>query len=248
MSDVVLESIVICIALIAVLCLFIFASSKGWIKHLKFGFGKSAMEVQGVEKQKRSGALSKLLYDQGASLDREMDDYLIKAINGMHDKLIRYLGNEITHPGGKRLISAIVRNAVFNVLRRSDLKIALRPENFRGVINSCMLEINIDYDDGTRDNKFSECPIHKSNCFDFPSFEKIKSLIRDRLIQDCGYPLRNYQIRVHEKKIDLDRQFIPSFAELEDFIRADVAKEDIDKNKLFIDALSRKPETDKDEL
>lgn len=242
MEGVVQESIVICSALLMALVIFIFATSKGLLKNMKFG--KSGLEIQGVEKQKRSGALNKLLYDQFVTLDSEAMEYAFKTVNGLYDNLTRYLETDISHPAGRKVVAGAVRTALFNIFRRSDFKLVLRPENLRGLVDSCMLEIRLEVEEAIKDQKYAECPVHGGGCFEYPRFETLLSPIRQRLIQDSILPLRSHQIRVHEKKIGLDKQFIPSFAELEDFVRVDVAKEDIERNEMFIAALSRKPTED----
>ena len=243
MDGMVQETIVIFAGLLVAFCIFIFASSKGWVKNLKFG--KSGMEVQGVEKQKRSGSLNKLLYDQFVALDTEAMDYALKTVNGLHDNLVRYLDKDIPHPAGRRVIAGAVRFALYSIYRKSDFKRVLCPENMRGFIDSCILEIRLEFEESVKDQKYVTCPMRgEGSCFQYPKFEEILSPIRQRLMQDSILPLRSYQIRIHEKKVALNKQFIPSFAELEDFVRVDIAKEDIERNEMYIAALSRKPNED----
>lgn len=242
MSELAQETLVIFLGLLVAFGLFIFASAKGWVKHLEFG--KSGMKVQGVEKQKRSGALNKLLYDQFVQLDDEAFAFAVKTVSNLHDNLLKYLSDKIPHPSGRRVVSAAIRFVLCNIYRQSDLKLVLRPDNLRKFIDSCMLDFKIEYDSATRDQQYYKCPIRNDSCFEYPDFDDILPRIRERVIRDSALPLRGFQIRVHEKKIELNKQFIPSFAELEDFVRVDIAKEDIERNSLFIDALSRKPNED----
>jgi len=241
MTESVLRILVIGAFILSITILFLVGAKNGWLKILKIG--KIGLEMEGEIKRKQSGSLNKLIDDQIHALDREVFDSAVKLINDLYDNYIRYLAILIPHLGARRLVAEPVRLTLNNILLHTDFKIMLRPENLKRFIDMVLREIEVRYEEMTREEKFYVCPIHGGACFvDYPKFEKLLTMASERVIQDFALPLRIYQIQIHEKKIDVYNQIILSYTELEDFVNADTAKDKIEKNQKYIDALSRKPE------
>ena len=242
MEDV-FKTIIWCVTGIIVFITVIFASSKGWLKTFKLS--KTGFEYEGSEiRQKQSGSLNKLLDDKITEIDMDIKLYAIKIANALYDNLMPYLGMEIQHLGARRIIAGAVRQALYNIQLMNNFKIVLRPENFKSFISGVMKNVQTEYEEAIRDQKYYTCPIHGGGCFEYPKFIDIIPLVRERITHDWAFPLRNYQILSHEKKISLYQQFIPSFQELGDKVKVNTTQECIDKNIKYKEALERKPEGD----
>ena len=244
MDKEILKATVYCITFIVAFVIFVFSASKGWLK--KISFGKTGVAMEGAEiRQKRSGALNKLLDDQINGIDYDVKDYSIKTILVLHDNLLRYLNFFIPVRSIQRNVSCSVRQVLidYTLQLKDNFKVILRPECFVSTIESIMMRIRREIAELAKDDQIKICHLSGEVCFVFPVLqENFYSLVRERITHDWALPLRNYQLISHEKKITLYEQFIPSFMELGDKVKAETSRECIEKNKKYKEALERIPE------
>ena len=244
MDKEIVKTIVWCITGLIVIIIFVFSASKGWLK--KISFSKTGLAMEGAEiRQKRSGALNKLLDDQISGIDYDVKEYSIKTILVLHDNLLRYLNFFIPVRSIQRNVAGAVRQVLINytLQLKDNFKIVLRPEKFKSTMGSIMKLVQSEIMEIVKDEQIKICYLSGEVCFLFPVFkDDFFSLIRERITHDWALPLRNYQTLCHEKKITFYEQFIPSFMELGDRIKADTARECIEKNRKYKEALEREPE------
>ena len=217
-------------ALLAALIVFIVAAAKGVLQNLEFG--KGGMKVAGSEvRQRKSGSLDKLLADQITEIDNAVREYSTKTANAMHDRLIKYFAPHVPDIAVRRLIAGAVRQALHNIPLKDNFKFVLRPENSSKFIADILKDVKAEYDEICREVE------------DFPQFKDvILSVVRERVTHDFAYPMRNYQVLAHEKKISLYNQYLPTFEELGDKVKAATTRDCIAKNEGYKKALEGTPE------
>ena len=225
MAPAVQETIVIFSGLLVALIIFGVFAATGVLQDLEFG--KGGMKVARAEvRQKKSGNIDKLLADQITDVDNDVREYAIKTANALHDHLIKYLAPHVSDIGIRRLIAGTVRQALHNTRLKDNFKIVLRPENTMEFIANILKAIKLDYGEIQRDIE------------GFPPFaDVIFSIVRERVTHDFAYPLRNYQILAHDKKISLYNQYLPAFEEAGDKLKVATTNACIEKNEGYKKAL-----------
>ena len=225
MAPMVQETIAVFSFLLAALIIFGILASKGVLQNMEFG--KGGVKVAGAEiRQRKSGNLDKLLADQITEIDTDVKEYATKTANALHDRLIKYFAPHIPDIGTRRLIAGTVRQALHNIHLKDNFKFVLRPENTMKFIADILKEVKAEHDEICREID------------GFPPFaDVVLSIVRERITHDFAYPMRNYQILSHDKKVSLYNQYLPTFEELGDKVKVGTTKDCIAKNENYKKAL-----------
>jgi hypothetical protein len=196
-----------------------------------------------IEKKVESGNINKLMDDQINKLDNEMLDYALERSNNIRRILSKQLNTKIYCSSSRRALAACLRYPLYEASRRNNFKYVLRLENIKFYIDRVMKELAAEYEEFAIEIENTVCPVdNQKSCKQLPPIKDVFEDIKNQLIDQWAIPIRNAQIKTHHKKIDIYRQFTPSFDQLGDTVRVKVCEACIDKNTNYINALNRKPE------
>ena len=88
-----------------------------------------------------------------------------------------------------------------------------------------MADIKNEYEDiNVKQDNFL-CPIHNKPCFDFPEFNSIEESLKRFVIHDFAIAIREKQVDICRKKIEVYQEFIPKFDILGDRVQVRTEKQ-----------------------
>jgi hypothetical protein len=227
---------VIGIGIILVFIFLLLAMGKGWLKNFKAGRDGISFE-QEKKKKVKSGHLNKMMDDNINKCDEWTKDQATKLADNLRRCLRRFLDPFIQYPSGRRSVSGAIRSPLYNAVRANEFKIKLRPENIEAYLDGLMEKIRAEYEDVDDEQVKFVCPIHRTDCIQFPKFDELTSGLREQIKKYWLLPLKDYQIEMHRKKIEIFKKNISIFQDIEDDDRVDICKFCIKKNEGYIDAL-----------
>jgi hypothetical protein len=236
----IIEYLIIAGAAIIITIIFVIAAARGWLKNVKVS--KDGLDFHGVEKRVKLSNFNKLLDEKIIELDKEVEAFSVSTIHNLRRIFKTHLDPIVSHPGEKRAISGAARAPLYDASRKNNFKFVLMPENIKKYIDGIMEEIKEEYEDATFEHGQYICPIHGGKCVEYPPFEALEELLREKIIYRWAVPLRNFQIETHRKKISLYKKYINSYQELGDEVRVKITEQCIEKNEKYITGLSRRPE------
>ncbi|MCL2093806.1 MAG: hypothetical protein FWH12_06390 [Treponema sp.] len=211
-----------------------------------FSLGKTGLSVQAKEKEKekefQSGNLEHLVRDNIQKLDAELLEFAMEKAKLLRRSLAIELHQGIKCSAIRKSLSSALRYPLFEASFRNNFKYVLRPENSQYYIERLLKEISYEYEEFAIEHAISYCPNDEDKkCPCIPLWENIKNTLEDKLIEDWANAIRQKNIDICNKKIDVYRNFIKSFEELGDTTKVKVFEHCIDKNRGYIEAFIRKP-------
>jgi hypothetical protein len=169
--------------------------------------------------------------------DGWIKDQATDLADNLRRQLRRFLDPFIQYPSGKRSVSGAIRFPLYNAIRANEFKVKLRPENIEAYLDSLMEKIRAEYEDVDDEQANFICPVHHTKCIQFPQFDELSPGLRDQIKKYWLLPLKDYQIEMHKKKIEIFKKNINVFQDIGDDDRVEICKFCIKKNEGYIDAL-----------
>ena len=224
---------------------------KGYIG--KFSLGKEGLTVEAIQAIKKiegedlaqaiepkdMADLSQILTDQIIQIDEKMVDFAIHQSDVVRRKLLYFLDSFIKFPLGKQTISEAVRHPLYNAARRNKFRKMLTPINMPKYINALLQEIKLEYAAVEAEHTGFLCPINQnSNCINLPPWQNLEDQVRDLLLKDWAYPIKEYRIKISQDKIDRYNEYLKIFKILRDEFNVAKTQQRIKKNECYISELS----------
>jgi hypothetical protein len=234
----IVKYLVIAGAIILGFILLMIGLKRGWFS--SFHAGKDGISFEAKQKQLQSENLNRTLDDAILECDHELLDQATSLADSLRRGLSRYLDSFIQYPSGKRTLSGAIRFPLYNAIRRNKFKIVLRPENVEAYLNKLMEDIAQEYDEVDAEQDKFICPIHGGGCVEYPEWPVIKDPLRKQIMRDWITPLKQAVIETCNKKITLYEKYILIFQDIGDEKRILISQQCIDKNKNYIQELTKK--------
>jgi hypothetical protein len=241
----IIKTLLICGTTIFALIFFAVGSKFRWFRNLSIG--RNGLQVQAAEREKekqyQSGNLEHLLRDHIQKCDVELMDFALEKATMLRRSISIELNKDIGCSSMRKALSSSLRYPLLHAAMRNNFKYVLRPENIKFYIERLMKEINFEYEEFAIEHAISYCKVDDNKkCPELPLWESMSEVLVQRLLNDWALLIKQKNIDICHKKIDLYRNFIKSFEELGDTVKVKVAEHCIDKNREYIEAFVRKPE------
>jgi hypothetical protein len=241
-----------CFTLLTTLIIFTIGSKFKWFAHLsisKNGLDVKAMEIikevqeKQEEKQFESGNVNKLLDDQIIKCDTEIVDFALEQSNKLRKTINIRLNKQVRCSGTRRSLASCLRYPLWEAARKNHFKEILRPEHAKEYVNRLLKEIIEEYQMFAIEIEMAHCVVNSEiKCQELPSLDTLLEMLREEIITKWALPIRQFVICTCKKKIQLYKEFLPSFKDLGDNLRIKRSELCIEKNQNYINMLQRKPE------
>ena len=206
------------------------------------------IEVEKVEKEYQSGNIQQLMNEQIYKCDEELINFAVEKANYLRKTIANHLSKHFTCMGIRQAITGVLRFPLYNASRQNNFKAQLKPENILWYVERLMQEIKAEYEEYALLQNMSYCVIDEKKCPQMPDVNEVMTIIHHEVLYNWALAIRRKTVDVCEKKIGIYRQFVPSFQELNDRVRIKVTEHCIEKNKIYIEVLVRKPDLTKKEI
>jgi len=223
--------------------------NKGLLKTFNVGkgglSGEFATSKKEIEKRFESGNIHKLMNDTIHALDHDLLEWFMHRGNAVRRVLSKRLNTKIQCVSTRRALASCLRWPLYESILHNNFKMVLRPQNIKFYVGRLMKEITEEYEEFANEIENGICPVDsQKDCIPLPPLVEVFEIIRKDLTEGWALPLRQEQIKMHYKKIDVYKQYAPVFDQLGDYVMKKICEQCIEKNQTYINALERKPEMD----
>jgi len=195
-----------------------------------------------TQRQFESGSINKMLDDQIARYDKELEDFALDQSNKLRRTLNIKL-REINCSSTRRSLASCLRYPLWEASRRNNFKDVLRPEKAKEYITKLMKELKEEYQAFAIEKEVSYCSVdEKMKCADLPSLDELLNMLENEIIIEWVLAVREKTMQACEKKIKCFQDQIPLYEQLKDGVRIKITQFCIGKNEGYIKALSRPPQ------
>jgi len=208
--------------------------------------GKSGVSITANKKEvQRQYDAGTIKFNQDVKIrtcDDELSDFAIERSDKLRRTLAIELNNKIFCLGTIRALSGGLRFPLYDASRKNNFKDKLRPENSVAYINNIVIEIVEEYKAFSIERELSFCGNNKEvRCPEMPSVDFLIDGVKQKIIENWALPIRQKNIEICRKKIELYKENIPQYKLLGDEVNVKIAEDRIESNLCHIDGLSRKP-------
>ena len=226
------------------------AMKKGYIK--SFSFSRAGFDVQAADSTNEVHPLDKnlLIYDQNAmlhkaivDLDGKMIDMAILQTNHLRRKLLYKLDDLVKHPFSRHTISSVICEPLYRAARRNKFRVVLLESNIDKYINGLIEDIKLEYADYDNQQSNFTCPSQDGmKCGDFPLWKDLdeKLRIKETLLEEWAWLLRNYRIKNSQEKNEVYGEYLQKFRALGAQFSIAKTEQCITKNNFYISELSKR--------
>jgi hypothetical protein len=243
-----IKTIIICFTALCALIIISIGAKNKWFSSMSVGKSGITLESKEVEKEVQSGNIQQLMNEHIHKCDIELVDYAIERANYLRKTIANQLSKHFACLGMRHAITGVLRFPLYNASRQNNFKTQLKPEHILWYIERLIQEIKTEYEEYALLQDMSFCIRDEQKCPQMPEVGKILSIIEDEILNNWALVIRRKTVDICNKKIEVYRQFAPSFHELNDQVRIKVTEHCIEKNKNYIEALVRKPDINKKEI
>ena len=248
MNPEILKVIIICLFAEVAFVLLLAAIKFGWIGSASLS--KNGVDLKNNKKEvQRQYEASTIKFNQDVKV-LEYDKELINFAIERSDKLRRTIAIELNaHYSRKfclstiRALSGSLRYPLYDAARKNNFKDKLKPENSKSYITGIMKEVVEEYKACAIEREMSYCSNDSEiKCPELPSVDSLIDGIENKIIDNWAIPIRDRNVDICLKKIELYEKNIPEYIRLGDEVNKRIAENCLEKNRGHIKALKRKPE------
>jgi hypothetical protein len=250
-SEELIKIIIICFTSLCGIIIITIGAKNKWFTSMSIGKGGVLLETKEIEKAEKefqSGNIQQLMNEQIYKCDEELINFAVEKANYLRKTIANHLSAYFTCMGIRQAITGILRFPLYNASRQNNFKSQLKPENILWYVERLMHEIKAEYEEYALLQNMAYCVIDEKKCPQMPDANEIMIIINHEVLYTWALAIRRKTVDICEKKIEVYRQFAPSFQELNDQVRIKVTEHCIEKNKNYIGALTRKPDLEKKEI
>jgi len=243
-----IKVVVICFTVLLLTIISIIAAKNKWFKGFEIGKHGIKMETAPSEDvintEYQGGFLLNQMNGRIRSLDMELTNFAIEQSHYLRKTLTNKLSKHICCNGIRRAVSAVIRFPLYDASRRNDFKTQLKPENIMGFTERLLKEITTEYEEYSIIQDMSRCVMDATKkCPSLPEVHDISNTLSHEVLCNWAVPIREMTIEICGKKIKVYEEYLEAFDKIEDQVRRKIAEYCIEKNKGYIETLSRTPDT-----
>jgi hypothetical protein len=243
-----LKIIIICFTALCILIIIAIGAKNKWFTSMSIGKSGMSLEAKEVEKEFQSGNIQQLMNEQIFKCDEELILFAIEKANYLRKTITNHIAEHFTCIGMRQAITGVLRFPLYTASRQNNFKSQLQSKNILWYVERLMTEIKTEYEEYTLLQNMAHCIVDEKKCPQMPEVNDIMKIIQYEVLYNWALPIRRKTVDICNKKIETYRQFIPSFIELNDQVRIKVTEHCIEKNKNYIEILTKKPDIDKKEI
>jgi len=241
----VLKIFIMCISVVFGLIFITIGMKMGWIGSVHIDKSGANIKANKKEVQRQYDA-GTIKYNQDVKVreyDDELSDFAIEKSNKLRRTLAIELNNKILCMSTIRALSGGLRFPLYDASRKNNFKYKLRPENINAYIDNIMKEIIEEYKAFSIERELSYCGNNTEiKCPEMPSVDYLIDGVKRKIIDNWALPIREKNIEICNKKIELYKENISQYKLLGDEVNVKIALDRIGSNRGHIKGLERKPE------
>jgi hypothetical protein len=243
-----INTIVVCFTVLSAIVVISIGAKNKWFNSMSIGKGGITLQSKEAEKEFQSGNIQQLMNEHIYKCDTELVDYAIERANYLRKTIANQLSKHFACLGMRHAITGVLRFPLYNASMQNNFKAHLKPEHILWYVERLIQEIKAEYEEYALLQDMSFCIRDEQKCPPMPEVNKILLIIKDEILNNWALAIRRKTIDICNKKIEIYRQFVPSFHELNDQVKIKVTEHCIEKNKNYIEALVRTPDINKKEI